>query len=898
MSVYIYYVAAFVFFTPYPGIVFTAVQDGWQINDSSQPKLPIGTKLTQIGDLTFLEYQHNRNKEPFAGYQPGQTVVITTIDNTQPIQIQIPAPSFTDRLKRTVFTGWFIIFWLPGTLILLFLRPRDRRWQLLVTFMYLIAIWVLVGIVSPWRIGASRLILGAVTWFMLPIFLHLHINVPSQLFPKTSPAIITLLYISAAILAALEIFQIPPTNAPPLGAIIAILGSVSLLIYRLLKSPRHSSDLVAARLMLAGIALAFLPGLLFQLLPQILSIPASSILSLSFIYLAIPALPLFYTYAIYKRQLGIVEFRVNRFLSLYSFLLVYPPAFLILVLLGDQWITSSSARTIYLLFTSFAFVILTPPLLDRFQKGINRLAYGTEFNPDEVIRVLANQAPPVLSQQTLVNVILNKILPSMLIRQSSLLLYEGANKSTSLYTQNIPESDQQPSRQQILKLAGMARFYLSPFSEDADDPYTWLRLVIPLTLRDKTIGVWLFGRRDPDDFYAQTDIELLQTVANQVATALENIRLYQTLKGQADQLAAQVTERTSELQAERDRTQAILDSAGEGIFFMDPRGTILYTNPTMTNLTGYPPTEILGQTPHHWEDGTDSQSKYGELWHAIESGVKWQGELVQRRKDGTPYHARVIVTPLQTGQNGIDGFVGVLSDISKFKEVDRLKSNIIANVSHELKTPLTNIRMYINLMERGNPEKYAKYLAVLNRESERLTRLILELLDLSRLESGEVKTQLTPTNISEYIERVVDASAAQAQRKQIMVQAEMPIDLPLVLVDESQIEQVFTNLLTNALNYTFEGGQVGVWAETFADDEGSWVVVQISDNGPGIAEEDLPHLFERFYRGHVGRESQMPGTGLGLAICKEIIDQHQGRIEVDSQVGSGSVFRVWLKAAA
>jgi signal transduction histidine kinase len=205
--------------------------------------------------------------------------------------------------------------------------------------------------------------------------------------------------------------------------------------------------------------------------------------------------------------------------------------------------------------------------------------------------------------------------------------------------------------------------------------------------------------------------------------------------------------------------------------------------------------------------------------------------------------------------------------------------------------------MYLNLLQRGNKEKRQTYLAVLDHESLRLTQLIEDILDLSRLESGTQITHLEPIDLCETILSVVKASFAHALEKNIELTSSIPPKLSLVLADSNQIEQVLTNLITNALNYTPKGGQVKILAEDYSKADTNWVCITIADSGPGIALEDLPHLFDRFYRGRVSQESRAPGTGLGLSICKEIINRHHGSIEVESQEGVGSSFKVWLLQA-
>jgi signal transduction histidine kinase len=199
------------------------------------------------------------------------------------------------------------------------------------------------------------------------------------------------------------------------------------------------------------------------------------------------------------------------------------------------------------------------------------------------------------------------------------------------------------------------------------------------------------------------------------------------------------------------------------------------------------------------------------------------------------------------------------------------------------------------LLRRGKPEKRDNYMTVLDRETDRLTSIIEDLLDLAKLETG-FPSQLEPVTIVDTVDAVISSCSAQAQEKGMRLSATVSHDLPTAMVNRSQLEQVITNLIINAINYTQPGGEVDVDAGANMVDDQLFVWLRVADNGPGISAVDLPHLFDRFYRGDSALDSGAPGTGLGLAICNEIIERHNGRIEVESQPGSGAAFTVWLPA--
>lgn len=234
----------------------------------------------------------------------------------------------------------------------------------------------------------------------------------------------------------------------------------------------------------------------------------------------------------------------------------------------------------------------------------------------------------------------------------------------------------------------------------------------------------------------------------------------------------------------------------------------------------------------------------------------------------------------------------------RLKELDRLKDQFISNVSHELRTPLANIKLYLGLLEHGRPEKRGQYLETLNRESGRLSNLIEELLELSRLDLGSARFHLEPVDVNALVAELVGDRSAMAADRGLSLDCQPDPELPPASGDPNRISQVITNLIANAINYTPRGAVIAVATAVRRRDDRDWVTVTVEDNGYGISPEELSHLFERFFRGQAGRASGAPGTGLGLAICKEIVERMEGQITVESRPGEGATFTVWLKPAA
>ena len=235
------------------------------------------------------------------------------------------------------------------------------------------------------------------------------------------------------------------------------------------------------------------------------------------------------------------------------------------------------------------------------------------------------------------------------------------------------------------------------------------------------------------------------------------------------------------------------------------------------------------------------------------------------------------------------GAVTVIRDVSKEKALQQQKERFVAYASHELRTPITNLKTRLYLMRR-QPERMEGHMRVLEHVTDRMKRLVEDLLDVSRFERGVIKLDFQNVLLQDLIRTLVQVQQPEAERKQLQLACALP-DTPLyVHADSERLAQVITNLLTNAINYTPTGGKIDVRLNRICDVTGALAQVEVEDSGIGISEEHLPHIFQPFYR----VISQVEGTGLGLSISKEIVELHGGEIEVSSQIGMGSNFRFWL----
>ncbi len=353
-------------------------------------------------------------------------------------------------------------------------------------------------------------------------------------------------------------------------------------------------------------------------------------------------------------------------------------------------------------------------------------------------------------------------------------------------------------------------------------------------------------------------------------------------------------------------------------------GLYLEINDGFTAITGYTPADVAGKTSlelNIWADPADRAR--------LVQGLQEHGQVSNLEAPFVMKDGRIITALMSAAVIEVAGEKCVLSitrDITERKrvedevrrlnedleqrvlartrelaeanarltELDQLKSKFVSDVSHELRTPIANLKLYIDLLERGKPDKQSQYIRVLHQQVRRVAALVDDILDLSRLERRQEQGLIyRAVALNEVVDQIVLAHQPRAEADGLLLIFESASPLPPVRADANQLAQVVTNLVTNALNYT-PAGYVRV--STYV--ENAEVCLRVADSGSGIAAEDLPHIFERFYRGRCVLKNDMPGTGLGLAIVKEIVDLHEGHIEVDSRPGHGTTFRVWLPLAS
>lgn len=350
----------------------------------------------------------------------------------------------------------------------------------------------------------------------------------------------------------------------------------------------------------------------------------------------------------------------------------------------------------------------------------------------------------------------------------------------------------------------------------------------------------------------------------------------------ADSLTRLLTQTASD-QAE---IRAVMSSMSEGILAVDARHRILLCNAAAGDLLGFDARGMEGRSLS--KAVTDEEI----LQAAIDALAAGTRRTIQRQPVEGRY-LEVTLSPFSLPQTGT-GLIIVIHDASQSMQYQELRKEFVANVSHELRTPLTAIKGFTETLRDGaisDPVRGPRFLATIEKHVDQLTNLVADLLDLSRLENYPElprRVEVDPLGVAQ---RSVELLSPAAAKKQQIVRFSAGDDIPTVPGDPDDLERAVTNLVDNAVKYTPAGGRIDVRVQA----EDGFVVIEIADNGIGIAEDELPRIFERFYRVDRSRSRDMGGTGLGLSIVKHVANAHRGTVEVQSQPGKGTTFRLKIR---
>jgi PAS domain S-box-containing protein len=398
-------------------------------------------------------------------------------------------------------------------------------------------------------------------------------------------------------------------------------------------------------------------------------------------------------------------------------------------------------------------------------------------------------------------------------------------------------------------------------------------IAVPLLARGQPQGLLIMARSQPD-CYTEDDLQNAVAFANHAALAIENARLYQ------------------ETIAEKTKTDTILRETLSGIVVTDVDLRIVTYNSGAEAITGYSAEQVIGK---RLPDvlGPDIAAPTSPLGQVMARGqrVPPQERVIQMASGLRDILQGTVA--LHDADHRLFGYLISFADITRLKEVDRLKTDIVANVSHELRTPLSSIKAYTELLldhvEGDDHRMRDQFLRTIDLETDRLSQLISDLLDLSRFEAGRFEVRKVPLDLREMLPGILELLEVQRRSREVSIQSEVAEGLPNIMADRDMVTIIIRNLVANAIKFSRQGGEVLV----ALDGSPEHLVVRVTDYGIGIPVEAMPHLFQKFYRVQAAAMS-IEGTGLGLVLTKQAVEAHGGSIEVRSEEGVGTTFTVCL----
>lgn len=533
LAVLVFYTYIFFAVAPYAGFEWYAT-GGNLFSIFTPSALQPSDVIIQIGSVPAAKLLEDVRQTVFDNAQPGDKIPVLIERDGQELTISYEFPGYNrNEFLHRLNSQWWLafVFWTVGQITLLGLRPKDTRWRLFVAFNLLTAVCIATSGVSHWRLWESSIVLRMGIWLSMPVYWHLHWVVPKPL--AQLPRIIwPVAYLLGAAMALAEFFQLTVHNFYNIGFTAGVAGSLILFLIRLIFKPEQRSQ-VGLLLLVSALAL----------LPSAITVASRNFSSTSWHTLFfIPILPLAYLYAAYRRQLSGLEFRGNRLISLYLFCFLLGAVMTALVPFADD-ILNVPANTLFLsVLINLAIAVIAIFGFHPFQRFVERRLLGVPMSATDLLEHYLAQIIVSPDMANLARLIRTEIHPTFLIRQSAMLRYDDQRLEVmdmaGVSLEMLPGAAELP---RLLAESGQYRFPGEP-----GQFYPWVRLILPLVVSQKPVGLWLLGRRDPDDFYSREEIAILQALANQTAIALTHIiqteRLYALYRVNIDQ---RETERAS-----------------------------------------------------------------------------------------------------------------------------------------------------------------------------------------------------------------------------------------------------------------------------------------------------------------------------------------------------------------
>ncbi|MDA8019725.1 MAG: ATP-binding protein [Thermoanaerobaculia bacterium] len=507
----------------------------WEVVDAAECGevalcLRPGDEVLSLGDLDLATYRSNWSTPLYGGSSPDGALAVVAQRSGRQFEITLH-PSENEASSLFLLWGVPLLFWCVGVVVILLVRPRNLTWLLLTSLFQLTAVWIAAGTVSAYHIAGSMYVYHAIIWFFLPMLVHVHLLVPYPIFSAARRWIMPLLYSAALLLLLLDFTGRLSQRVAMVWVGVAVLTTFSLIAARLvLKSdaPQRMMD----RILFFGVVIGLLPLACFAFVPMLEDAETREFvveISQTLVALCLPIWPLSYLYALSKFSPGPIGLRANRLLGAYGFFCLFVTGYLSLYILGDYLLPGTQGRVSWSLALALAFVVVAPPLKRTFQKFVDRTIYGIKYLPDEIIGVFAARIPRAVDIGNLRKILLDEISPTLMIRESALFVW-SEGRIEEVYREGVPEPPPSPSDAELQRWMEQ-----DPKAGPRIPTPGWVRFAVLLQGRNRTLGVWLLGRRDPDDLYPASDRELLHSIANQIAPVVENIRLVERARREVEE---------------------------------------------------------------------------------------------------------------------------------------------------------------------------------------------------------------------------------------------------------------------------------------------------------------------------------------------------------------------------
>jgi len=882
-------------------------------NGPSYQKLYIGDKVVSIdGVLTpealpFYIEKSIGDVVIFDVYRAGKKITI---------HVTLAEPDLIERLRRVMPLVVAFIFWFIGVGVKAF-APAGEATSLLFSFFLAISIFLSAGQISNVGPNWTSDVYNFLVWIIGPLSVHFHLNFPQTTSHRGKAFFLGFLYIigiiggsffiawGSKIVMSSQYFPLLLTSSRLLLTI-CLMVVVGLLWYSY-KNAVSPGVKAKIRIVVLGGVISALPLITLVFLPEALFHKALQ--PYAFVIIWIGILPLTYGYSIFRYHLIEIERHVNRgatYLLVVSLLIGF---YLFLSYLLNQLIPTTVENQPFLnMLMVLCLAGLIVPVYKKVQMVVDTAFYGGWYDYRSAVTQITWGLEQITDLHFLAETVSERLVKTLRLEDTCVFLCDNSGDFSVIEVaphNHIKEQQRlqlpvlpRSSLQYLLKIGreeraslvrALSEVTLSPEEHEllnSEQVHLW----VPIIGHGQVKGFLALGPKYGGDIFSAEDMDILRVVARQVAPVVENIHLLTQLRQHAAELESRVRERTAELHDAKERVEAILSSVGDGVFVIDLSDTILTVNTALEKQLGYSARQLIGRNFETIFSDKNPPEILDEIRRYLQQGETWSGELIGCKKNRGCFDVYLTLAPVCDQAGRIVRYVGSQRDITHQKELDRLKDIFVADVSHELRTPTTNINLYLELLESAPEDKWKDYLLVLKEQGVLLRKLVEDILDLSRLAVGKSKKdEFLAVDLNILVEQIITAQKPWAQSKGISLVFSKQEERSVVLGNQSQLARVLTNLIANAIQYTHEG-EVSV--RTYS--EGQYLSLEVADTGIGIDQEDMNHIFERFYRGRQVRQSKVHGTGLGLAIVKEIMDLHFGQIIVNSELGKGSKFTLLL----